>query len=102
MTGVATSTLEIARWLAPASSAELSIRQIIANEIRRRVNRYELLNRRSRHKYGMYFDEFCDRRVVEKQGYSFEVESDYCDWEMAVTGLVTLKKQLAAPGAQDV
>jgi len=32
--------------------------------------------------------------VVEKQGYSFEVESDYCDWEMAVTGLAALREQL--------
>jgi len=47
----------------------------------------------------MRFEEFRDRRVVEKQGYSFEVESDYCDWEMAVTGLAALREQLARLGA---
>jgi len=65
----------------------------MADEIRRRMNRYELVARRFRHKYSMRFEEFRKRRVVEKQGYSFEVESDYCDWEMAVTGLAALREQ---------
>ena len=43
----------------------------------------------------MCFEEFRDQRVVEEQGYSFEAESDYCDWEMAVTGLAVLRGQLA-------
>jgi len=92
-------TLEIARQLAPASDADVSVRQILTSEIRRRMNRYELVDRRFRHKYGVRFDEFRDQRVVEKQGYSFEVESDYCDWEMAVTGLVALGEQLARLGS---
>ena len=69
------------------------MQRILVSEIRRRMNRYELVDRRFRHKYGMRFEEFRDRRVVEKQGYSFEVESDYCDWEMAVTGLAALREQ---------
>lgn len=101
MAGIAASTLEIARRLMPAASAEVSIRQILANEIRRRLNRYELIDRRLRHKYGMCFEEFQNRGVVEEQGYSFEIESDYCDWEMAVTGLVTLREQLAALDIED-
>ena len=40
--------------------------------------------------------------MVEKQGYSFEVESDYCDWEVAVTGLAALREQLAKLGADKV
>ena len=59
----------------------------MADEIRRRMNRYELLDRRFRSKYGKRFEEFRDRRVVEKQGYSFEVESDCCDWEWPLRGL---------------
>ena len=101
MAGIAASTLEIARRLMPAASAEVSIRQILANEIRRRLNRYELIDRRFRHKYEMRFEEFRGQGVVEEQGYSFEIESDYCDWEMAVTGLVTLREQLAALDIED-
>jgi len=47
----------------------------------------------------MDFETFRDQRVVEKHDYSFEVESDYCDWEMAVTGLAALKEQLTKLGA---
>ena len=101
MAGIAASTLEIARRLVPATSAEMSIRQILASEIRRRLNRYELADHRFRHKYEMRFEEFRDRRVVEERGYSFEIESDYCDWEMAVTGLVTLREQLATLDTED-
>lgn len=96
---IAVRTIEIARQLVPATSADVSLRQILASEIRRRMNRYELTDRRFRHKYRMRFEEFRDQRVVEKQGYSFEVESDYCDWEMSVTGLAALRKQLARLGA---
>ena len=99
MTTIAARTLEVARQLVPMSSADSSVREILANEIRRRMNRYELLNRRFAAKYRMSFEEFCEQKVVEKQGYSFEVESDYCDWEMAVTGLAALKEQLAKLGA---
>jgi hypothetical protein len=62
------------------------------------MNRYELLTRRLSVKYGMDFQAFRDQRIVEKHNYSFEVESDYCDWEMAVTGLAALKEQLIQLG----
>ncbi len=98
---IAAHILEIARQLAPATSVDVSVQQILISEIRRRMNRYELTDGRFRHKYGVRFEEFRDQRVVEKQGYSFEVESDYCDWEMAVTGLAALKEQLARLGASE-
>ncbi len=91
-------TLKVASQLVPATDVDFSMRQILISEIRRRMNRYELMDRRFRCKYGMSFEEFRDQRVVEKQGYNFEVESDYCDWEMAVTGLATLREQLAGLG----
>jgi hypothetical protein len=92
---IATRTLEVARQLVPAASDDASVRGILTAEIRRRMNRYELLDRRFRQKYGMHFEEFHDRHVVEEQGYNFEVESDYCDWEMAVTSLAALEEQLS-------
>jgi len=91
-------TLKVASQLAPATDVDLSMRQILISEIRRRLNRYELMDRRFRHKYRMTFEEFRDKRMVEQQGYSFEVESDYCDWEMAVTGLAALREQLVGLG----
>lgn len=96
---ITTQTLDIARQLAPAPTAEASVRQILISEIRRRMNRYELIERRFRRKYRLRFEEFRDQHPVEKYGHSFEIESDYCDWEMAITGLAALKQQLAELGA---
>jgi hypothetical protein len=36
--------------------------------------------------------------MVKKLNYSFEVESDFCDWEMAISGIRYLKKDLSARG----
>jgi len=96
---VAARTLEIARELIPACSDDDSLRQILINEIRRRMNRYELVDDRFRRKYEMSFADFRDRRVVEQHEFSFDVEADYCDWEMAVTGLAALQEQLVGLGA---
>lgn len=98
--GIAAHTLRIAHQLVPADSAEASLKQIMINEIRRRLNRYELMDQRFRRKYGMSFEEFREQRMVEKEGYSFEVESDFCDWEMAVTGISSLKEYLSELQAQ--
>ncbi len=101
MSVITESVLEIARQLEPAETAEASLRRVLANEIRRRLNRYDLIDRQFRKKYGMSFQEFDHRDVVKERGYSWEVESDYCDWEMAVTGIEALKAQLAALEAND-
>ncbi len=101
MSKVAPQTLEIVRQLSPAPSIEASLRQILASEIRRRLNRYELIDRHFRRKYGMDFKEFRERHVVKEKGYTFEVESDYCDWEMAVTSVDALRKQLAQIESED-
>ncbi|MCR4406789.1 MAG: hypothetical protein NUW24_07685 [Anaerolineae bacterium] len=92
---IAEKTVEIARKLAPAKTADASVRQILINEIRRRLNRYDLIDRQFRRKYGMTFQEFCEHDVVKEKGYSWEVESDFCDWEMAVTGIESLMSSLS-------
>ena len=43
----------------------------------------------------MSFAEFRDKEQVKKESYSFEAESDFCDWEMAITGIKCLREDLA-------
>jgi hypothetical protein len=33
---------------------------------------------------------------VEQEGYSFEVESDFWDWELTLDGIATVQEMLAA------
>ena len=42
----------------------------------------------------MSFDDFKRNRIVEKEGYSFQVESDFWDWEMALDGMETVLEML--------
>jgi hypothetical protein len=42
----------------------------------------------------MTLDEFEKSEMVKELGYSFEVESDYHDWDMALDGIKMLRRDL--------
>ena len=75
--------------------SESKLMKILENEYRRRLNRYHLIDRLLRKKYKMSFEEFRDQGSVKKLDYSLEAESDFCDWEMAITGIESLQEDLA-------
>jgi hypothetical protein len=70
--------------------------RLAEHELRRRLARYQLADRLFQEKYGMTLAEFEANAVVTAQGYSFEVESDHQDWELAVDGIRTIERQLAS------
>jgi len=67
---------------------------MVENELKRRLARYELTDHLFRKQYGVTFDEFERNEMVKNRGYSFEVESDYHDWDMAIDGIKTLHRDL--------
>lgn len=76
-------------------NSESKLVRILENECRRRLNRYDLINRLLSKKYKMSFEEFRDQKVVKKLKYSLEAETDFCDWEMPITGIESLQEYLA-------
>ncbi len=70
------------------------LEHLIERELIRRLTRYQLTNRRLKEKYGMNFDKFKKNRIVKKKNYSFEVESDFWNWEMALDGIETINRKL--------
>jgi Ribonuclease G/E len=70
------------------------LEHFIERELIRRLIRYQLTNRLFKEKYGMSFDEFKKNKIVQKKNYSFEVESDFWDWEMALDGIETIERKL--------
>ena len=42
----------------------------------------------------MTFEEFTERRVVQQEGYTWDVEKDAMDWETAVDGMRTMERKL--------
>lgn len=45
-------------------------------------------------KYGMTLQEFEARGMAAQMGYSWEVESDHQDWDLAVDGMFTMQRRL--------
>ncbi|MCU0644135.1 MAG: hypothetical protein MUC94_07715 [bacterium] len=80
--------------LFPEEKTENRIKRLIENEMRRRLARYQLTIRNLESKYQMNFESFKTGKMVEKKGYSFEVENDFCDWEMALDGVETMSRKL--------
>lgn len=68
--------------------------QLVINELRRRLAEYNLMDKMFRERYKMDFDEFKRKKVVKEFGYSFKVEEDYCDWELAFDGIKTISAEL--------
>jgi hypothetical protein len=82
--------------LEPGDSLDAKLERLVENELLRRLARYELVDKQLTRKYSLSFEEFRRNRVVEQQGYSFEVESDFWDWELALDGVATIRDMLAA------
>jgi len=68
--------------------------QLVINELRRRLAEYKLMDKVFHERYKMDFDEFKQKRFVEESGHPFQVEEDYCDWELAIDGIKTISIQL--------
>jgi hypothetical protein len=81
--------------LFPDEKKENRIKRLVENELRRRLARYQLMIRNLECKYRMDFETFKAEKMVEQKGYSFEVENDFCDWEMALDGLKTISGRLS-------
>jgi len=73
---------------------DTKIRLLLEAEYLRRLGRYRRLDRTLTQKYGMTFEEFMERRIVQQRGYSWEVEKDAMDWERAVDGMRTMERKL--------
>ena len=71
-----------------------TIVKALINELKRKLSEYIMVDRAMRKKYGMSFEEFRAKNIVKEKDYSFEVESDYCDWELAVDGIKTLREKI--------
>lgn len=70
------------------------VRLLLEAEYLRRLGRYRRLDRILTQKYGMTFEEFMARRVVQQKEYSWDVETDAMDWETAADGMRTLEHKL--------
>ena len=88
-------TLHALEALDPGQTLERKVEKLAEQELLRRLARYQLADHTLRGKYGLSLAEFEAAKTVEKHGYSFEVESDHQDWDLAIDGIQTIERQLA-------
>ncbi len=77
-----------------ASDVDGKLRILLETEYRRRLARYSLTDRRLREKYGLSFEEFEQRNVVQEHDFEWDVESDAIEWDLAVNGIKTMRRRL--------
>ncbi len=87
--------LDVLNGLESGSTPDETVTNLIKEELRRRLARYQLTDRLLSSKYGMTLDEFETQGIVAQSGYTFEVESDHQDWDLAIDGILTIQHQLA-------
>jgi len=88
--------ISVLNVLEPGVGPKQQVVRLAEQELRRRLARYQLSDRLLREKYGMTLEEFEVAETVKARGYSFEVENDHQDWDLAVDGIRTIERQLAA------
>ena len=68
--------------------------EMLRREYLRKLTRYRLTDEVFRKKYGMTYEDFEKENVVAKRNFSWEVESDAQEWEMAIDGISTCLRKL--------
>ena len=73
---------------------EDEIKSLLIRDYMRRLTRYRITNDFFKKKYAMDFAEFEKKDLIRKENYSFEVESDAQEWELALDGIKSIEKKL--------
>lgn len=79
--------------LEPSDNINLSLGRLLKHRIEHDLAIYEQMDLNLSSHYSMSFDEFTSSELMVEP--SFSVEQDYFDWELAVTMIKELRKDLA-------
>ncbi len=72
---------------------EDELNRLLRRDYSRRLTRYRMTDAFYREKYGMDFPRFERVNIVKRENYSFEVENDSQEWELALDGIETVEKK---------
>jgi hypothetical protein len=78
--------------LEPTGDYNQSLAKVLLAHARRNLAKYDLMVKNFEKKYGMSFAEFSDSDRMKEP--AFEVEQDFFDWDMAVTGLEDMHQEI--------
>ena len=78
--------------LGPGIDPGEAIINLLLEKARRNYFKYQMIDRQLRIKYQMSFDEFSRSNLMKEP--SFEIEQDFFDWDMAITGISDMKTEI--------
>jgi translation initiation factor 2 alpha subunit (eIF-2alpha) len=81
-----------ARRLFPNMSLDQVLVELLLERAQKNLIKYQTMARQFEAKYGQDFETF--REVVLHSEPISEVEQDYFDWELAVTGIADMKEEI--------
>ncbi len=67
---------------------------LLKRDYLRRLTRYKMTDGYYSDKYKMDFESFESANIIQREKYSFEVESDAQEWELAIDGIKTVERKL--------
>jgi len=79
-------------WKAGQLTGSQVSEDLLLEQAQKNLIKYETIVRQFEAKYRQNFETF--RRNVLSSAPSFEVEQDYFDWELAVTGLADVEEEI--------
>jgi hypothetical protein len=94
MKTITEKTTKILNLIIPEGDIDYKVRKILREDIKRKLAEFQLIDNRFQKKCGMNLDEFEKRNIIKEKGFSFEVESDYHEWDSAVDAIKTLKAKI--------
>lgn len=78
--------------LMPSRSFEESLTKLLLLQARRNLLKYQTMDRCFQKKYQSTFEQFRTERLSSPM--PFEMEQDYFDWELAVTGIDEMREEI--------
>jgi hypothetical protein len=89
----ATAILETsAKRLFPDKTVEQVFAQLLLERAQKNLIKYHSMARQFEVKYDQSFDAF--RQKILNAQPAFEIEQDYFDWELAITGIADMEKEI--------
>ena len=92
------SVEEIADIASKLGRPEDVLVEALRRYVTERIIGFESVAKKMEERYGVAFDQFEDRELLDKLGHSWEVEQDYYDWDRAVTEAKKFKEILKSLG----
>lgn len=80
------------RRMFPDTTIDQALAELLLERVQRNLVKYRSMARLFEARYDQSFDEF--RKAVLREHPAADVEQDYFDWELAVTGIADMEEEI--------